>query len=71
MISRFHTERAVSAWMKLSRRNVLVPNPEWLELSPAVPEMDAVLCKTRWTGRDHVGNPSASRLYRIHQPRPA
>jgi len=44
-----HTERAVRAWMKLSRRNVLVPNPEWLELSPGVPEMDAVLCKTRWT----------------------
>ncbi|HKP28559.1 MAG TPA: glycosyltransferase [Gemmatimonadales bacterium] len=44
-----HTERAVRAWMKLSRRNVLIPNPEWLELLPAVAEMDAVLCKTRWT----------------------
>jgi glycosyltransferase involved in cell wall biosynthesis len=44
-----HTERAVRAWMNLSRRNVLVPNPEWLELSPAVLKMDAVLCKTRYT----------------------
>lgn len=44
-----HTERAVSRWMDLSRRNVLLPNPEWFEVTPAVSKMDAILCKTRWT----------------------
>lgn len=44
-----HTERAAPGWMALSRRNVLLPNPEWFESTPAVAKMDAILCKTRWT----------------------
>jgi len=44
-----HTERAVSPWMELSRRNLLLPNPEWFELTPAAKKVDAILCKTRWT----------------------
>jgi len=44
-----HTERAVSRWMELSRRNVLLPNPEWFDATPAVSRMDAILSKTRWT----------------------
>jgi len=44
-----HTERTVSRWMELSRRNVLLPNPEWFEVTPGFSKMDAILCKTRWT----------------------
>jgi len=44
-----HTERAVPGWMEVSRRNVLLPNPEWFEPTRSLPRMDAILCKTRWT----------------------
>jgi glycosyltransferase involved in cell wall biosynthesis len=43
------TERIIRGWTELSRRNVLLPNPEWLDVTPAMSGMDAVLCKTRWT----------------------
>jgi glycosyltransferase involved in cell wall biosynthesis len=44
-----HTERVIPGWMELSRRNALLPNPEWFDVTPSLPAMDAILCKTRWT----------------------
>lgn len=43
------TERASKGWMDLSRRNALLPNPEWFVPKQTFQRMDAVLCKTQWT----------------------
>ena len=36
-------------WMKLARKNVLIPNPEWFKDKwlKVIPEFDAIFCKTR------------------------
>jgi glycosyltransferase involved in cell wall biosynthesis len=40
-------ERANRQWMELSRRNVLIPNPEWLIEGPYLAQMNAFWCKSR------------------------
>lgn len=46
-------ERIYPRCLPLSRRNVLVPNPEWLldKWRPLLPRFDLVLCKTRHAQR--------------------
>jgi glycosyltransferase involved in cell wall biosynthesis len=46
-------ERVYPRCLPLSRRNVLVPNPEWLldRWQPLLPRFDLVLCKTRHAQR--------------------
>lgn len=41
------------AWFPLARRNVLVPNQEWLfsAWQPSLPKIDLVLCKTHYAQR--------------------
>lgn len=39
-------ERVVPAWMTLSPRNVLIPNPEWMQDGPYVRRLDAIWSKT-------------------------
>lgn len=36
-------------WMKLARKNILIPNPEWFKNKwvKVIPEFDAIFCKTR------------------------
>jgi glycosyltransferase involved in cell wall biosynthesis len=36
-------------WMKLARKNILIPNPEWFKDKwvKVIPEFDAIFCKTR------------------------
>ncbi len=36
-------------WMKMARKNILIPNPEWFKDKwvKVIPEFDAVFCKTR------------------------
>jgi len=36
-------------WMKLARKNILIPNPEWFKKKwiKVIPEFDAIFCKTR------------------------
>ena len=39
-------ERGVPRWMELSRRNVLIPNPEWLIEGPHLGRMNEFWCKS-------------------------
>lgn len=42
-----YLERLVAGWMPLARRNVLIPNPEWLDpATPRLSDVDAIWCKT-------------------------
>ena len=36
-------------WMKLAKKNILIPNPEWFKYKwlKALPKFDAIFCKTR------------------------
>lgn len=56
-------ERVYPRCLPLSKRNVLVPNPEWLldKWQPLLPRFDLVLCKTRHAQRifDARGCPTA------------
>lgn len=46
-------EAVGDAWFPLARRNVLVPNQEWLFTAwlPSLPKIDLVLCKTHYAQR--------------------
>jgi glycosyltransferase involved in cell wall biosynthesis len=40
-------ERVVPSWMEMAKRNILIANPEWLEVTAALSRVSAVFCKSQ------------------------